>query len=119
MLERRKAFRGRVYYGGRIAFNGRKSTIDCVVRNFTSAGVKVEFADAPTLPAEVDLTIARKGTAYIADLVWQRRNRAGFAFRTPTPAQPDMTLDWALRLRASERARKFLQIKVGELSTIR
>jgi hypothetical protein len=40
MMDRREAFRGRVYYGGRLAFNDRKSTLDCIVRNFSQAGAR-------------------------------------------------------------------------------
>jgi hypothetical protein len=109
MLERRQNFHDRVYYGGRVAFNGRKSTLDCIVRNFSPLGAKVQFAGAAILPNEVDLSIERKGTAYLAHLVWQRRDEAGFLFRNPTPLNETTSLDWALRLRAAERVRKSLQ----------
>ncbi|NVN86670.1 MAG: PilZ domain-containing protein [Rhodopseudomonas sp.] len=83
MLDRRKISRGRVYYGGRIAFNQRKSTIDCIVRNFSPSGAKVELAPAANLPDEVDLTIERKGLAVLARMVWRHQDQAGFAFRNP------------------------------------
>lgn len=60
MLERRRHFRGRVYYGGRITFNQRSSTMDCIVRNFSDSGAKVNVAHACLLSDDIDLTIPRK-----------------------------------------------------------
>ena len=42
MSERRRLFRNRVYYRGLIAFNARHSTLECVVRNFSPFGAKIE-----------------------------------------------------------------------------
>jgi hypothetical protein len=117
MLDRRQNFRGRVYYGGRVAFNDRKSTIDCIVRNFTPTGAKVAFANAALLPDEVDLTIPRKGVAYLARVVWRNRDEAGLAFGNPRRLNDAVPLDAALRQRASERARKKLQQRVEQLGS--
>ena len=108
MLDRRQRFRGRVYYGGVIAFNARNSTMDCLIRNISPFGAKVEFTNTALLPDEVDLTIARKSFCCQARVVWRRANEAGFAFRNPKQVTAPMPLDWAIRLRASERARKDL-----------
>jgi len=50
MIERRRSARARVIYGGVIAYNGRQSTVDCVIRNFSPDGAKVEFHNAALLP---------------------------------------------------------------------
>jgi hypothetical protein len=115
MLDRRQGFRARVYYGGVIAFNARNSTMDCLIRNFSPFGVKVEFTNTALLPDEVDLTIARKGFSGRARIVWRRANEAGFAFRNPKPLDAPIPLDWAIRLRASERARKELLRRIEQL----
>ncbi|MDB5567800.1 MAG: type pilus assembly PilZ [Tardiphaga sp.] len=115
MLERRRNYRGRVYYGGRIAFNGRRSTMDCVVRNFSSGGARVDLAHACLLSDEVDFTIDRKGLAFRARMIWRRDDMAGFVFRDPRHIPVAMSADWALRLRASERANKALLRHVEQL----
>src|SRR4051812_25966797 len=114
MLERRCRFRGRVYYGGLIAFNARNSTMECLVRNFCDLGAKVEFENAALLPDEVDFAIPRKGCSWLARIVWRRAHEAGFAFRNPK-LHAAIPLDWALRLRASERARRDLRRRVEQL----
>jgi hypothetical protein len=115
MLDRRQRFRGRVYYGGVIAFNARNSTMDCLIRNFSPFGAKVEFANTALLPDEVDLTIARKGVSGPARIVWRRADEAGFAFCNPKQVDAPIPLDWAIRLRASERARKDLLRRIEQL----
>ena len=115
MLERRQHFRGRVYYGGRIAFNARNSTMDCIVRNFTPSGAKIEFTNAAILPDEVDLTIGCKGLAFLARIMWRRQHEAGFGFRRPRHLHVSIPLDLALRLRANERANTALRMHVERL----
>ena len=115
MLDRRQNFRGRVYYGGQVAFNGRKSTVDCTVRNVSPRGAKIEFAADVVLPDRVDLTIARKGVAYLATIKWQNGRECGVVFRNPTPVDEPMTLDVAMRQRALERANKSLRRQIEQL----
>jgi hypothetical protein len=115
MMDRRQKIRTRVYYGGVIAFNTRSSTMACVVRNFSDFGAKVEFDNTALLPDEVDFVIRRKAFSCLARIVWRSANQAGFAFRNPKPSSAPIPLDWALRLRASERARKDLLRRIEQL----
>jgi hypothetical protein len=107
-MERRRYPRGRSYYGGVIAFNARKSTIDCVVRNFSVAG-------AVLLPDSFDLAITRKNTAFCAHLVWHNDAEAGVAF--DTIGSPDVvSLDVARRLQQRKAEIMQLRRRVSELS---
>jgi PilZ domain len=117
MLDRRQKFRGRVYYGGLIAFNGRSSTIDCVVRNFSPFGAKVELENTALLPDEVDFVIRRRAFCCVARIVWRRANEAGLVFRNPRQLDTQVPLDVAIRLRASERAHKELRARIERLSS--
>ena len=80
MLDRRQHSRNRVYYGGKVAFNARNSTLACVVRNFSQRGAKIEFENSAMLPDRVDFEIERRGLSCRAHLVWRDRNAAGLAF---------------------------------------
>jgi hypothetical protein len=117
MLDRRKNFRGRVYYGARIVFSNRRATMNCILCNFSDAGAQVDVENLPRLFEECDVTIDRKGIAFRARMIWQRGRRAGFAFRDPRQVPVPMTLDWALRLRAAERANRALLQRVEQLSS--
>lgn len=115
MLERRQHPRGRVYYGGMIAFNARNSTLDCIVRNFSQGGAKIEFENSAILPDQVDFEVARRGLTCLARLVWRDHNTAGLVFCEERETGDVVTLDWARKLRASERANRRLKSRLDQL----
>jgi PilZ domain len=114
VLERRQTARARVIFHGRIVYHDRLSTIDCVVRNFSDDGVKIEFDNLALLPDEIDLFIAKKSRSFRAKLAWRCVNQAGLTFRPVAPTDV-IPLDWARRLRCSEQERHKLQLKMAEL----
>ena len=114
MIERRHNARARVIYSGVIAYNERRSTVDCVIRNFSEDGVKVEFDNTALLPDEIDLLIARKGRSFNAKIVWRGETEAGLTFRANRANHP-IPLDWARRLRTSEQERRKLQGRIAQL----
>lgn len=97
MIERRKASRGRVFYGGVIAFNDQRSTIDCTVRNFSPRGAKVEVPFGTVLSNHVGLTVWHRGQIYPARTIWRRGNEAGLAFEMRRDG--DNVIDFAERQR--------------------
>ncbi len=114
MIERRQSARARVIYSGVIAYDERRATMDCVVRNYSEDGVKVEFDNAAPLPDEIDLLIARKSRAFHAKIVWRSDREAGLAFRSNRANHP-IPLDWARRLRASESEQRKLKGRIAQL----
>ncbi|HEV7602136.1 MAG TPA: PilZ domain-containing protein [Bradyrhizobium sp.] len=114
MIDRRQNARARVIYSGVIAFNARQSTMDCVVRNFSDNGAKVEFENAALLPDEINLVIARKSRAFSAKIIWRQPNAAGVAFQ-PLRRNDPIPIDWARKLRASESERRKLQNRLTQL----
>jgi hypothetical protein len=114
MIERRQNARARVIYSGVIAYDERRSTMDCVIRNFSEDGVKVEFENTALLPDEIDLLIAKKSRSFNAKIVWRGETEAGLAFRSTGENHP-IPLDWARRLRASESERRKLQGRIAQL----
>ena len=115
MLERRQYPRNRVYYGGMVAFNARNSTLDCVVRNFSQRGAKIEFENSAILPDRVDFEVVRKGLSCRARLAWRDHNMAGLVFSEEHEAGNVVTLDWARKLRASERSNRRLKSRLDQL----
>jgi len=112
MPERRQVPRNRVYYGGVVMFNNRNSTLACVVRNFSRSGARIEFENSALLPDEVDFTVERKGLSCPARLVWRDSHAAGLAFSDVAQASDVIPLEWARKLRASERINRQLQSRL-------
>ena len=115
MQDRRRMARNRVYYGGRLAFNARNSTMSCVVRDFTNLGARIEFEGAVLLPYRLDFAIERRGLSCRARIVWCDRNAAGLAFADRQEPGEIIPLDLARRLRASERANLQLKARLDQL----
>ena len=115
MLERRQQPRQRVYYGGAVAFNARASTLDCVVRNFSPHGAKIEFENSAVLPDRIEFEIVRKGLSCAARLAWRDHNTAGLMFGEERERGSVVTLDWARKLRASERDNRRLKSRLDQL----
>src|SRR3982074_1969764 len=88
MKEQRRSDRRRTYLAGRIVFNGRSSTMDCLVRNLSRNGALLEFSE-PVIPRhEVDLCIPNSLARLTSGVVWCNGVRAGVSI-----AQPDSILD--------------------------
>ena len=115
MLERRHHHRNRVYYGGLIAFNGRNSTLGCVVRNFSPRGARIEFENSAMLPDRVDFEVVRKGLTCLARLVWRADNTAGLVFCEEHETGNVVPLDWARKLRDSERANRRMKSRLQQI----
>jgi PilZ domain len=115
MLERRQHPRNRVYYGGLIAFNARNSTLDCIVRNFSPNGAKIELENSAILPDRVEFDVVRRGLSCLARLAWRDRNAAGLMFCEEREKGAVVTLDWARKLRDSERANRRLKSRLDQL----
>jgi hypothetical protein len=114
-MERRRHPRGKSLYGGVIAFNARQSTVDCVVRNFSAHGAKIEMAGTALLPDEFDLSIARKDTSFRARLIWRNALEAGVQF-TADDRSGIVSLD-AARMRRKRKAEiERLRRRVSELT---
>jgi hypothetical protein len=115
MSERRRLFRNRVYYGGMIAFNARHSTLECVVRDFSPFGAKIESESLEILPDELEFAVPRKGLSCMARLAWRDRNAAGLVFGDSPDTNRVIPLEWARKLRATERTNKQLQARIEQL----
>ena len=115
MLDRRECPRDKVIYGGVGEIGEDGSTRDCVVRNISEQGAKIEFGSPMRFPKEqISLTIARKGRSFLAKIVWLRNNFVGVAFSGETLSELPVS-DLEERLRKSEQKKRKLQRQINEL----
>jgi hypothetical protein len=115
MLDRRQNAREKVIYGGVAEVGERGATKDCVVRNISDTGARIEFDNAVKLPKEqMSLTIARKGRSFLAKVIWWRDNFVGVAFSSEQPYELPVS-DLEERLRKSEAKKRQLQRRIKQL----
>jgi hypothetical protein len=116
MREKRKQARARVFLGGEIAFNKRRSTLDCCVRNISPAGAFIALDSTAVIPDEFDLSIRAQERSVRAQLIWRSADAVGVRF-AEIAGSTVVPLDYAIRLKACERENTRLRRRVADLST--
>jgi hypothetical protein len=71
----------------KIIFNSGSSTIECLIRNVSAHGMRLEIGETLSIPGEFDLEVPQKGRTYRARLVWRGEGMIGVAF-VPANAEP-------------------------------
>lgn len=113
MDERRKDVRDKVLFGG-VASTSDNASSECIVRNISEHGARVEFKRGTRPPKDkISLTIARTGRSFVAKIIWLRDNIVGVAFADTPPEIPRSDLE--ARLRKSEQKKRQLQRRINEL----
>jgi hypothetical protein len=79
MQERRRLSRSRILKGAKLVI-GSSSTIDCVVRNVTNVGARIEIPNTAQLPLAVGLTFDGGRTVRECQVVWRRVTETGLKF---------------------------------------
>lgn len=80
MTERRATIRQRSLIKGRIYFNNRLSSMDCLVRDITATGARLEFSENVTLPAAFELYIPNRQEYFRARTKWRRGSLLGITW---------------------------------------
>ena len=115
MDERRQGVRDKVIYGGVATTDDNRAVTECVVRNISDYGARIEFKSPVRVPKEqMALTIARKGRSFLAKIIWWRDNFVGVAFKAESPSEFPVS-DLEERLRKSEIKKRQLQRRIKEL----
>ena len=113
MQDRRGSVRRRTYLCGRIAFNSRCSTVDCIVRNLSHNGAMLEFPE-PMLPAgEFDFCIVGKGESRHARLIWRDGPRFGVVTDSAA-VNPVVSLETERLIRKLKADRAALASRLGD-----
>ncbi len=60
MSERRRAVRQKSFLRGCIYFNNRRTVVDCLIRDLSESGARLQFSDAISIPDSFELYIAQK-----------------------------------------------------------
>ncbi len=80
-MERRKQpIRPRTLKGGRIVFNKNLSTMDCVIRNLTESGARLEVDAPQRIPDRFVLKYEQGMRQRDCEVRWRKANTMGVAF---------------------------------------
>jgi hypothetical protein len=85
MIERRALIRHKTLIKGRIYFNNRLSSLDCIVRDVTERGARLQVPESVALPDAFELHLPNKDEHFRAHAQWRRGDQLGVSW-TPDPA---------------------------------
>lgn len=83
MIERRSFPRQKTFLKGVILFNNRKSSADCVIRDFTDHGARLQFSASIITPDVVEVQIPNKDQILQAHVRWRNGDECGVSFDHP------------------------------------
>ena len=112
MNERRREQRQRSYLGGQIAYNHRRSTMDCLVRDVSPLGARLVFPGTVTTPDAFDLHIPQRDERHRVRVVWRREEEVGVGFAPRNEASAPISLEQARRVRALEAENAALRVRL-------
>jgi hypothetical protein len=117
MAERRNDSRSRSFLGAKIIFNGRNSTIDCLIRNISQTGARLFLSGNIVIPDEFELQVPKQGRSFQARLAWRRGDEFGVQFVRDQAGAASVSADLAAKLRRLEDERAALRARVAQLSS--
>ena len=124
MSERRFISRKRSLLQGRVFYNNRRSSVDCLIRDISDTGAKLKFSESIAVPEVMELYIPHKEEIRRARVQWRAGGEIGVGFvdevQSP-PTAPDMAVgdapgrDLAARVLRLESEVQSLRRVVNEL----
>jgi hypothetical protein len=97
MNERRAVSRQKSFLQGRIYFNNRRTSVDCLIREVSEHGARLKFASATVTPDVMELHIPAKEESYRAKVIWRNADEIGVTFngdeRSPSLASGTPSAD--------------------------
>lgn len=80
MIDRRSLVRHKTFIKGRIYFNNRLSSMDCIVRDVSANGGRLEFSESVTLPNAFEIYLPNKDEYFRARVEWRKGNNLGISW---------------------------------------
>ena len=122
IISKRAELRKRCFLAATISFNRGLSTCECMIRNLSEGGARLDVNSAVSLPAFFHLYIPVQDKRLYAELKWRSENEAGIQFCDEEPAREaanhTVQADAALKLRIRELEAEVvrLQNRISQLT---
>ena len=80
MKEHRAVVRHKSFLQGRIYFNHRRSSMDCIIREATRSGGRLECPELAALPDAFEIYVPSRDQYFQAKAVWHKGNNVGVSW---------------------------------------
>jgi hypothetical protein len=115
VLDRRRSVRIRTLISGRIVYNQKRSSLDCIVRNLSPEGALLRLPDSVSLPEIVELHMPAKQETRLARLRWRQTGSAGLEFVAAEAREVDDPRGIARRMEALEKENARLMARIAQI----
>jgi len=78
--DKRKLSRKRFFVRGKIAYDNGAQYLDCIIRDISNAGARIELPAGRVVPNHLVLIDMRNGNAHEGEVKWQTAPQLGMAF---------------------------------------
>ena len=106
MSERRRTVRQKSFLRGCIYFNNRRTVVDCLIRDISEGGARLQFSDAIPIPDSFELYIPQKEQTLRATVERRHGMEVGVSFadaaREPANSGPADVAELTDRVRRLE-----------------
>jgi hypothetical protein len=117
MDEKRTSPRLRSFLKGRVVFNGGQTSLECLIRDVSSAGARLELSASITLPDRFELYLPHRDTTSKVHVQWRRGSQLGVAFDhvESAPVMPAAPQDVAARVQQLEAEVGLLRLLLAQM----
>jgi hypothetical protein len=119
MLKDRHSARLKSLLKATIRFYNRNVTLDCLVRDISPTGAKLELESPSVLPREFELAVPQRSAIYPCELKWRREKAAGVRFKENIdPAAAHYGEFAKARIETLEKENAALRLEVSRLTLL-
>jgi hypothetical protein len=109
MNERRIATRKKSFLKGTVYFNNRHSSLDCLIRDYSDTGARLEFAGPTSLPETIELHIPARDETLRCHVRRVQGNEVGVSFENELAERAAASGDLGKRVETLEQELTKLQ----------
>src|SRR5919205_2083830 len=119
MDDKRTTPRLRSFLKGRVLFNGGQNSLECLVRDLSSTGARLELSASVTLPDRFDLYLPHRDETCKVHSQWRRGTQLGVAFEhlESAPAAPPQPQDVASRVQQLEAEVGLMRLLLAQMKS--
>lgn len=119
MSDKRSTPRLRSFLKGRVVFNGGQNSLECLIRDISSTGARLEVSANVTLPDRFDLYLPHRDETCKVHSQWRRGSQLGVAFDhiESAPATPPQPQDVASRVQQLEAEVGLMRLLLAQMKS--
>jgi PilZ domain len=88
-MDHRSVTRARAFLKAQIRFNSGMSTMDCLIRDLSEGGARLQISDSVALPSSFELYIPKRDETRRAVLHWRNSEEIGVGFQGSSLSGPE------------------------------